>query len=305
MPNLLSLPRELRDDIYDWLHRSSLRMKDSRHHRIRISNRGHPTRLPYGKLGSDKTVLDSTYYTGEEAIRYPSAQPIPPVDPLLRTSRQLRAETQESIQRNPVHYKIRLAYRDDRSLLYPTWISMPAFTNRIDVLDVEIRIRQKKTASLFSTNSSASSIVDQSGTSTSGGDVLFGGLVLLQRLLERGPSFLGKPKDVNGHSSLTIGIVTVHIVPKDLLYTMPPKDVFADTEEWVDALLLDKDETLSDDDEWTRLDSMMRLFASRVDLFAIQIEDMRREWLMKKVMLERDEKIQQRREEATRTSETT
>lgn len=216
MPNLLSLPRELRDEIYELVFRSSLTLKKAHFPRIRISKKQALEDEPEGKstatsqgasLGgatcvpedtNDAQIGDAVYYSGEEAIRYPNARPVPPADPLLKVNHQIRAEMQENIQTKPIHWRIRLSYRDDKELLYPTWVSMPAFTDRIETLDVEIRVRKKKTASLFSTTSSiASSTSSVYARDRYDGDVFFGGFALLQRLLERGPSFVNKKEAVN------------------------------------------------------------------------------------------------------------
>jgi hypothetical protein len=241
-------------------------------------------------------IEDAVYYTGEEAIRYPNARPVPPTDPLLQVNHQIRAEMQETIQKKPVQWRIRLSFRDDKELLYPTWMSMPAFTDRIDTLDVEIRVRKKKTASLFSTTSSiASSTSNKYVTGRNDGDVFFGGFALLQRLLERGPSFVNKKKDANPpNAPMTIGCVTLHLLPKDLEYHREPKELMDECIEWVDQLLTDKDENSWPDrdrrDEWQRIDTFLHFFAERIERFAFEIEGMRKEWLMKDAMVERDER---------------
>ena len=326
MPNLLTLPRELRDEVYGWLLHGQLAMKTSRRPRIRVAKKERPSDNPPPALGGDdryavcfgpepssphetcsprdgvcRPDVESTseveYYEGEESIRYPSSQPLPPTDPLLNVNRQLRTEMQETIEKNPVRYKIRLSFRNDKQRLYPTWISMPALTDRVDTLDVEIRIRQKRTASLFSTTSST---VSHDSDHTIEGDEYFGGLVLLQRFLERGVSFLSKKKGLKTARPVTIGCMTLHVVPKDLQDPRPPEQVFNDTSEWVNDVLVDKDGDPYKDADWERVDAFIRLFAQRFGTFAVQVEGMRREWIMRDVILERDERSRsrQRRQEA-------
>ena len=320
MPNLLSLPRELRDDIYERVLRSSLTLRQVHFPRIRITKRPNASQQndelaqehysgvrPIGGLymlgTSNNTHLeDPVYYMGEEAIRYPTATPIPPADPLLHVNHQIRAEMNETINKKPVAWRIRLSFRDDKELLYPTWISMPAFTDRIDTLDVEIRIRKKKTASLFSTTSSIAS--DTSTTSynrnKNEGDVFFGGFALLQRLLERGPSFVSKKREISTNSNpLSIGCITIHLVSKDLEYRREPKELLDECVGWVDALLTDKDDdspvrSLDRQEEWKRIDDFLHFFAERIERLAFEIEGGRREWLLKDAIEERDMRAKQR-----------
>jgi hypothetical protein len=327
MPNLLSLPRELRDDIYDLVFRSSLTLKKAHLPRIRISKKKTSDDESHGNwkaphpqhdnLGgamcvpgdtNDAAIEDAVYYAGEEAIRYPNARPVPPTDPLLRVNHQIRAEMQEAIQKKPVQWRIRLSFRDDKELLYPTWMSMPAFTDRIDTLDVEIRVRKKKTASLFSTTSSIISNTSSTyARDRNEGDVFFGGFALLQRLLERGPSFVNKKKVIDpSHAPMTIGCVTLHLLPKDLEYQREPKELMDESTEWVDQLLTDKDETGWNDrdknDEWQRIDSFLHFFAERIERFAFEVEGMRKEWLLKDAMAERDERTTRRVEREERAA---
>lgn len=318
MPNLLSLPRELRDDIYGWLLRGQLAMKSSHRPRIRVSKK---TELAQNAVTGElptcgNVLLDSAnppgvsmvmqnsglpneyntpdllsasgeeYFDGEESVRYPSAKPLPPVESLLCTNHQLRAEMQQTVRKNPVHYKMRLAFREDKELLYPTWISMPAFTDRIDTLDVEIRIRRKRTASIFSTTSSIASTANDSLCE---GDVWFGGLVLLQRFLERGPSFLSRKKDIKAYTPITIACMTLQIVPKDLEYPQPSKQVFDDAVGWVNDVLLGRDPGSLAEGERKRMDSFLCFFAERIDRFAVEVEQMREEWVMKDATAGREE----------------
>ena len=129
MPDLLSLPRELRDEIYGWLFRSSLGTRASRSPRLRIlkgklSARGPTGRTQFSDEQPPRSVsnsenlratrsavtedeprstaqdtLEFQYHVSEENIRYPSTSPLPATDSILHTNRQLRAEMQESIHR--------------------------------------------------------------------------------------------------------------------------------------------------------------------------------------------------------------
>lgn len=253
---------------------------------------------------NDGRIKDPIYYHGEEIILYPTAETVPPTDPLLRVNHQIRAEMQETIKRKPIHWRIRLSFRDDKELLYPTWISMPASTNRIGTLDVEIRIRKKKTASLFSTTSSiASANGDNSYERYKGekdeGDLFFGTFALLQRLLERGPAFMNKKRAANASTApITIGCLTLHLFPKDLELYREPKEIFEEYVGWADQVLTDKDDSYFSNpdrlEDWQRNDKFVNFFAERIDLFAFEIEGMRQEWILKDMMVERDERTTQR-----------
>ena len=318
MPNLLSLPRELRDDIYELVFRSALTLKKTHLPRIRISKKKtssdeavEPRSETNQHIGGaegikcapgqsiDGRLVDVDYYEGEEAIPYPSAKALPPTGPLLCVNQQIRAEMQETIWKKPVSWRIRLAFRDDNESLYPTWISLPAVIDRIDTFDVEIRVRKKKTASLFSTASSVASNASNSETNNdrNNGDVLFGGFALLQRLLERGPNFVNKKRDTeSSRTRFTIGCMVVHLVPKDMENHLhrEPRELFDECKEWVEELLTSKEDDdyppSKRDEEWDRIDRLLRFFAESIDRFALQVEGMRKEWVMKDAMVERDER---------------
>jgi len=104
---------------------------------------------------------------------------------LLHTSRQIRAELLETLSLTRLHYKVDLGFRADTDTLYPTWISVPALSHRVDVLDVNLRIRRGKTSSLCSVQGGDDELERE-------GDVFCGGLILLGRFLDRGVYFLSR-----------------------------------------------------------------------------------------------------------------
>ena len=334
MPDLLSLPRELRDDIYELVFRSSLTLKKAHLPRIRISkkkvssNETAESSSETGRLADDSEGAHCApgesnngrlgsldYYEGEEAIQYPSAKAEPPTGPLLCVNHQIREEMQETIRKKPVKWHIRLAFREDKELLYPTWISMPAFTDRMDTLHVEIRDRKKKTASLFSTASSIAGTSSNTETNNdrNNGDVLFGGFALLQRLLERGPGFVNKKRGTKSSPTpLNIGCVAVQLVPKDMEYRVPPREpreLFDECVDWVDELLTSKEDDdfsprLSGrDEEWNRINELLHFFAEHVERFALELEGLRREWVLEDAMVERDERARKWEERRQREIE--
>src|SRR2546430_2613598 len=174
MPNLLSLPRELRDDIYKLvlssplqtgISRPSLRSRKrvlkqtSKDNATDSASDGHISEattsdsLPNEASGSiANTTPGAGYYDGEESVRYPLTTPLQPMHSLLHPSRQIRAELLETLSLTRLHYKIDLGVRGDTDTLYPTWIFVPALSHRVDVLDVTLRIRRGKTSSLCSMN---------------------------------------------------------------------------------------------------------------------------------------------------------
>jgi hypothetical protein len=181
----------------------------------------------------------------------------------------------DAVSRSKLRYKIRLTLRDDTETIYPTWISVPALSNRIEVLDVEIRMRRGRTSSLFS------AAVDDDDERESEGDFFFGGLVLLQRFLERGVYFLSSKKA----QKITIGLLALHIVPKDPDYR-DPKDVLEESSESVNDWLIGNVDV--SENERLRQDEFLRFFAERIDRFSCQVGEERREWNMRDTIAERD-----------------
>ena len=293
MPSFFSIPLELREDIYRKLLNSPLVSKPSLRPRQRISKEQQSAKesafdsvssaTNSTKEASDEGAVpkamisglttqelgETEYYDGEESVRYSLAKPLPPTHSLLHTCRQVRAEMLDIVRRSELRYKIRLAFREDKDTLYPTWISVPALSNRIDVLEVEIRVRQGKTSSLFST------AAGDDDEREYGGDSTFGGLVLLRRFLERGVYFLSKKKAQN----ITIGLLLLHIVPKDL--DREPDELFEVTSNSVNDLLLDNDDDYIGEE-------LIRFFAERIDRFSYQVGEQRKDWNMRDVISERD-----------------
>ena len=97
--------------------------------------------------------------------------------------------------------------------------------------------------------------------------------------------------------------MTLHIVPKDVEWrdSRTPKEVFDHTTEWVNDLLVDKDDGSWEEKEWARVDEFLRFFAERIDRCAIQVDDMRKEWVMNNAIAERDERCRRARVEEGHT----
>ena len=204
---------------------------------------------------------------------------------LLHTSRQIRAELLETLSRTRLHYKIDLGLRMDTDILYPTWISVPALSHRVDVLDVNLRIRPGKTSSLCSMHG------DDDDLERSG-DVFSGGLMLLRRFLDRGVYFLSKKKA----RKITVGLLALHILLPEDQDGQDSKEILKDIAQFLDEWFRGDTDEDSSPQERERQDELMRFLAERVDRFSCQIEDARREWDVKAVIAER-ERLRQEREQ--------
>src|SRR2546425_819113 len=129
MPQLMTIPRELRDEIYSFTLSSPL-----------------PSSLNPSLQKPRKTISysadDPEYHYGEEAARYPVHTSLPPSHGLLSTARQIRHEFLDMIKRRgPLVYKVDLTDRKDKGILAPTWLSVPILGDRVDVLEAHWRVR--------------------------------------------------------------------------------------------------------------------------------------------------------------------
>ena len=303
MSKLLSLPRELRDQIYREVVSDNTSLKPSpgprkcivkSKHSILKSNTNESTLT--GNLIAERAVQaqpgpaplpEPEYPEGEAALRYSLAEPVPPTSSLLQSCRQLRAELLDSIRKTKVNYRIRLAFRDDADTIYPTWISLPAFASHIDVLTVDIRTRAKKTPSLFS-------MADSEAEWDTRPDVFLGALVLLRRFLERGPLFLARKKA----KGITIDTLLLHIQPKDYSYGTS-EEVFQDAAESLDKVLLYGDEGDYHGKDFEYRDEFYRFFATRITRVRCRVDYQSKEWLFADILQKVDERQAQRmRDEA-------
>ena len=275
MPNILSLPRELRDEIYKWgLLDTLASAKDRRlqHDRKRVS------RSPKSfsrDLAADPKI---GYHEGEDAVRYPEHTSLPPTHSLLHTSRQLRAELLDSIKRlGPVKYKIDLTDRNDKNALYPTWISVPVFARHIDILEVQLRVRPGQTSSICSTP-------DDEGRECDG-DTFSGGIALLERFLERGIYFLSKKKA----QRITVGLLDIQVdslpdVEEDRAIKVI--DTIADSAE---SWMLGTRQNGVGDDEKEKEERHFRFLASRIERLRLSFQGiLRREWDLQTMIKRRD-----------------
>jgi hypothetical protein len=262
-PKILTIPRELRDEIYKWTFSDIL-----------------PSSTSHQKLADRERVAYSaedpeTYY-GEGANRYPKHTSLPSTHWLLHTSRQLRAEVLDSIRRmslGKVHYRIDLAQRNDKYKLYPTWITVPLFTDRVDVLEVTFRIRDEKTASIVSAHGDE---WDEDG------DVLMAGLMLLRRFIERGVYLLSKKKTQN----VTVAELLIQASTPPTWATTYPERVVALLESWICG---ESGPNMEGRNDWHGTDELLRFLAEKVERVRICLNGKTTiHWVMKDLMKRRD-----------------
>ncbi|KAL8923755.1 MAG: hypothetical protein Q9172_003001 [Xanthocarpia lactea] len=124
--NLLSLPRELRDRIYEWVLHLDV----------------PPPSSP------DEDEQRRTVYKRLSHIRIPKQVPQTSSSSLLRCNRQISNELSQTIARCGITYALDIMLKDkgedvfDAKVdFYPTWIKLPAPLRHLKYLDVNIRLR--------------------------------------------------------------------------------------------------------------------------------------------------------------------
>jgi hypothetical protein len=266
MPTLLSIPREVRDEIYGWALLDTLPSSRSR-----------------GLQRERKTVTYSrtdpeTHY-GEEAVRYPVHTSLPPTNALLSTARQIRREFLDSIKRlGSLRYKVDLTDRKDNGILAPTWISVPFLTDRIDVLEVQWRARSGKTSSIATYVGDNENGWQENGFCAS--------VALLQRFVERGIYLLSKKKSRKIH----IGLLEIHLnttdeIGKSELAKMV-EEIILMLDEWIIGNLV----VGYQDECKQKEDAQFRLLAGKVDRMQIHSNGaLKHEWELSEEVAKRDE----------------
>ena len=176
-------------------------------------------------------------------------------------------------------------------MLYPTWVSIPAFAKHIDVLEVQLRLGLGKTTSVTSVSDA------ESGYPESDNDVFCGGLALLQRFLERGVYFLSKKK----REKISVGKLAVHVhVPKELEKEMEDraKEIADVLDKWMRGGLEPYGgESEGEGERREREDGQFRIFAGRVERVELSlVGKLERTWVLQE-MLEVREKLQMEKKE--------
>jgi len=240
MPNLLTIPREIRDQIYDWALSDTLassRSRDLQRERKRIKH-----------SSSDPETL-----FGEDSVQYPVHTSLPPAHGLLHTTRQIRREFLDSIKRlGAIRYKVDLVDRKDSGVLAPTWISVPCFADRIDVLEVHWRVRSGKTSSMVT------SVGDSERYVYNGFD---GSLALLQRFVERGVYLLSKKKRHKIH----IGVLEIHLNTGDGILEGELDESAEGAGLFLDDYLIGEMSSIYDAERRQREDEQFEMLAGKID----------------------------------------
>lgn len=115
MPSLLTVPRELRDNILS---------------NVVCAYRPAPTSISEISQQDRKRVrrkrhgAEATYHLINPSHYRPNASP------LLLTCKQLHAETRDILKRNPLHYELDIKFLNER-LFIPTWTFLPAASETV------------------------------------------------------------------------------------------------------------------------------------------------------------------------------
>ncbi|PVH89960.1 hypothetical protein DL98DRAFT_508184 [Cadophora sp. DSE1049] len=137
---------------------------------------------------------------------------------LLYLNHQIHSETKDAIARmmasNGLKYLLDCIIENEW-VLYPTWLSVPVVSSRVDIVETQIRacgdwLEDKKSG----------------WRSGCGGyhHIIWSLLELLQRFLVRGPDFLSQPKQ----GGIKIGTLVLNILTPD-----EPEGGFIPVEEWI------------------------------------------------------------------------
>jgi hypothetical protein len=274
MPSLLTIPREIRDEIYDWaLHLPLTSSVDRSLQRQR-------KRVAY-------TTSDPESYFGEEIVRYSEQTTLPPTHGLLSATRQLRAEFLDSVRRfGSIRYKVDLSDRKDNGLVSPTWISVPIFTDKVDILEAQWRIRPGKTSSIATFAGDDISEIQSNGFSAS--------LAMLQRFVERGVYLLSKKKRRNIH----IGLLSINM---DTTVEMSTTETEESVEEFISTLEqwmigLEGYETMAwDTAAKEREDAQFRMLADKIGKLEFKLNGvLKREFVLSEMLEKRDQEAAER-----------
>ncbi|KAF2801657.1 uncharacterized protein BDZ99DRAFT_483451 [Mytilinidion resinicola] len=286
MPSLLTIPREIRDEIYTW--GLLIPFSPVPPQRIRIStekvrkvlNLGFTDVTVEEILPRHPSQEDIGYVWSEESVRYPLSAPLPPTHHLLSACSQIRTELKEAIRRmgdGKLRYKIDLALRNDKFVLYPTWVSIPMLSKHVDELEVTLRIlhgRTKSVCSVFSVHEE-----EQEGS------LLNGGLACLIRFVERGVHFLSKKK----REGFTVGLLVIDVHAPGIARADLDKDMeetAASLEKWMQGTESDALGEMAREME----DTQIRLLARKIE--SLRLSTYGRivgEWDMKEMIRMRDE----------------
>lgn len=271
MPNLLTLPRELRDEIYGWMLRDA-QPPPALPRRRRVGHNGND--------GDEATLF------GDSRVRYPVHGGPAATGALLRSCRQVRAELLAVAGRSPLRYKLHLGVPGDADVLYPTWVAVPLVTGRVDVLEAEVRLRGRRSAAGASLRSfdgggrDTADDDDDGGADAGAGNVVVAGLALLRRFVERGVGFLGAKRA----EAVAVGLLALNMtLPRDggaAALGAAPAAFADDVADGLDAWLRGDDCVYGDSRaDRAREDEQLCFLAGRVARFSLAIAgNTRRVW---------------------------
>jgi hypothetical protein len=271
MPNFMSIPRELRDEIFHWMLKDPAKASPGSRKKVSPSD--------------PETVVE------EQPVRYPQNTTPPTTHSILQTCRQLRAEVADAVRRlGPLRYSITLTDVADSRRIYPTWHSVPMLASHVDELDVYYKIRSGKTSSIVSYLGEDFDADDTRGEeyrSRVNEDPVMASLILLRRFLERGPQFLSRKKQ----RPITLGVLAIRF---DYPPGMRPEEVDEQIEEvldWFQKMTfgrLDDDDSLLDDRQ-EMYDDLVTFICGRVSRITITLGKVqRRDWDLKTLLKRRD-----------------
>jgi hypothetical protein len=294
MPHLLSLPREIRDDIYKWLLKGEETQghENGGSHRARLRRvlkpadtikSGARPDVPIPTVSKSEAVVNPGvgYYDYEETIRYPAATPLPPSEALARAHPRLHDEVKDAVARTKIHYKLKLGWRSGLQRWVPTWLSVPAFTSRVDVLEVIDCEHKGKPSSLWSLDD---------GYWKCDTDSVYAGLALLKRFLERGADLLSDTTDTGRceDQRITVGLLVFQlrcIEDQEAKYIQSSFESFADD---IGQLLLGMMWPVRRGDQLGQEDEILTFVSERVTRLELRAAGWVRSWDMKETMVERE-----------------
>lgn len=167
-----------------------------------------------------------------------------------------------------MRYKVDISTREDNGLIAPTWIAVPLFTDRIDILEVQWRFRAKKTSSI------ATFVGDDV---TKWGSGFNSTLAMLQRFVERGVYLLSKKK----RRSIHIGLLDINMdtsadMPREQIETMTD-EIVRSVDEW----MIGEEYFGWDDDRKRREDGQFDLLSDKLDRLRFRVNRvLKNEWVV-------------------------
>ncbi|KAF8864099.1 hypothetical protein BDZ45DRAFT_669679 [Acephala macrosclerotiorum] len=266
MPTLLTIPREIRDEIYTWS--LSLPLPPQSRDRKRISH----------------DPSDPDTHAGEHCVRYPLHIPLPPSHGILSSSRQLRQEFLGAIKRiSCVRYKVDIVDRKTKGILAPTWKSvpcLPCFVDKIDVLEVQWRLRSSRT-------SSVANCVEDDEREKGPWSTFEASLVMLQRFVERGVYLLSKKKREKIH----IGCLEIRLdTASEMTSEAELASFVQEIGDFLDVWMVGDVPWGSDEEDKERDDEQFRMLAGKIDRVTLHANGgLKREWVISEMVTKRDE----------------